>query len=252
MTEGMSSSDKKPSIVKSGDSQDKKFVKKVSNTVCTKFEGRCDDLKSHVYDFGEHRSADLFVVTTKEIANHVGRTYKCGGDLAEAILNLAPPTKIEPGDPTNPDNKVLMKKWEREYDEYCKWNVVMTENIKTLYNLVWGQCSETMQQKVESLDAFAAMRTSSDGIALLLAIKNTVYNHSDEKYVFESVVEALYRLMVLRQNHMTPQQYYEKFTNLLSVYIHCGGSNEPDPGVKIHSIKLVYKSDRCRVLTFFI
>ena len=30
-----------------------------------------------------------------------------------------------------------------------------------------------------------------------------------------SVNEALYHLMVLRQNHLTPQQYYEQFTNML-------------------------------------
>jgi hypothetical protein len=230
MTEGASSNDKKPGIVKSSDSQEK-FVKKATNTVRpAKFEGRCDDLKQHVYDFGEHRSADLFVVTTKEIANHVGHTYKCGGDLAEAIISLKAPTKTEPVDPVDPNNKVAMKKWEREYDKYRKWKVSMAENIKTLYNLVWGQCSETMQQNIESLDEYTDMRSDSDGIELLLAIKNTAYNYSDEKYIFESVVEAQYRVMVLRQNHMTPQQYYEKFTNLISVYIHCGGSTEPDPG----------------------
>jgi Zinc knuckle len=36
--------------------------------------------------------------------------------------------------------------------------------------------------------------------------------------------------MTLRQNQLSVQQYYESFTNLLSVYIHCGGSTEPDPG----------------------
>jgi hypothetical protein len=207
MTEGVSGTDTKPAIVKSGDSQDKKLSKKGTNTSRpAKFEGRCDDLKCHVYDFGEHKSADLFITTTKEIANHVGRTYKCGGDLAEAIINLETPTKTEPTDPADPDNKVEMKKWEREYDEYRKWNVSITESIKTLFNLVWGQCSKKMQQKLESLDDYTGIRTSSNGIALLLAIKNTAYNYNEEKYIFESVIEAQYRVMVLRQNNMSPQE----------------------------------------------
>jgi hypothetical protein len=105
---------------------------------------------------------------------------------------------------------------------------------QTLYNLVWGQCSKTMQQKLESLDDYIDIRNSSDGIGLLLAIKNTAYNYNDEKYIFELVIEAQYRVMVLRQNNMTPQQYYEKFSNLVSVYIHCGGSNDPDPGLYEH------------------
>jgi hypothetical protein len=51
--------------------------------------------------------------------------------------------------------------------------VATDDNIKTLYNLVWGQCTDTMQQKIESLDHFAALQTANDGIGLLLAIKNT-------------------------------------------------------------------------------
>jgi hypothetical protein len=226
----MSSNDAQPTPVKSGDSPDKKAKKTTNQVRSTKFEGRCDDLKGHVYDYGEHKSADLFVTTTKEIANHVGRTYKSGGDIAEAILNLHLLMKTEPTDPIDPTDRISMKKWEREYDEYRKWTVVMNDNIKTLFNLVWGQCSDTMQQKIESLDTFPAMKTDNDGIALLLAIKNTAYNYQSEKYIFESTMEAQYRLMVLRQNHLTPKQYHEKFTNLLSVYIHCGGSIEPAPG----------------------
>jgi hypothetical protein len=73
MTEGVSGTNTKPAIVKSGDSLDKKLSKKGTNTSRhAKFEGRCLDLKCHVYDFGEHKSADLFITTTKEIANHVG------------------------------------------------------------------------------------------------------------------------------------------------------------------------------------
>ena len=68
----MSSADTKLVSIKSGDSQDTKTKKPTNSLRSTKFEGRCDDLKGHVYDYGEHKSADQFIVTTKEIANHVG------------------------------------------------------------------------------------------------------------------------------------------------------------------------------------
>jgi hypothetical protein len=227
----MSSEDTKTVPVKSGDSPDKKGWKKPTNQMRpTKFEGRCNDLKIFIYDYGEHKSADQFILTTKEIANHVGRTYKYGGDMTEAILNMVRPAKTEPTDPADPTDRIAMKKWEREYNEYRKWMVATDDNIKTLYNLVWGQCTDTMQQKIESLDHFAALQTANDGIGLLLAIKNTAYNYQSEKYVIELINEALYRVITLRQHHMTPQQYFEKFSNLSLVYVHCGGSIEPDPG----------------------
>jgi Zinc knuckle len=56
----------------------------------------------------------------------------------------------------------------------------------------------------------------------------TSYNYQSQKCRIESINEALYCLIALRQNHVTPQQYYEHFANVLAVYVHCGGSIEPD------------------------
>jgi hypothetical protein len=54
----MSSEDTKTVPVKAGDSPEKKGWKKPTNQVRpTKFEGRCDDLKIFIYDYGEHKSA---------------------------------------------------------------------------------------------------------------------------------------------------------------------------------------------------
>jgi hypothetical protein len=216
-------------------SNDKKsfFNKKENNgnVRTTKFEGRCKDLKNHVYDYGESKNADQFVTTTKEIKTYVGQTFKNAGDITAAITMLRMPTRKEPEDPEDPDNRVTLKKWERDYDEYRKWKLVLDENVKTLYNLVWGQCSEAMQQKVESIPSFDTMAAENDGITLLLAIKNTSYDYQSQIYRIEAVNNALYKLMVFRQGqHMNANQYFEQFTNLLSVYIHCGGSPLPDPG----------------------
>ena len=56
-----------------------------------KFEGKCDELKGHVYDCSDARQADLFIKTTKEVAEFVGRTYKYGGDIRLAVENLQVP-----------------------------------------------------------------------------------------------------------------------------------------------------------------
>ena len=231
------SSERQTEVVKSTDSQEKpkggRNKKQQNNNTkvsLTKFEGRCDDLKGHIYDYSESKNADQFVTTTKEIKNYVGRTYKCAGDITGAITALVVPVIAEPEEPDDPDNRIEFKKWEKEYDEYRKTKKTLEDNVKSLYSLVWGQCSESMQQKVESLATFEAIETASNGIALLAAIKNTSYDYQSQKYRIESITDALYRLMTLRQNQLSVQQYYESFTNLLSVYIHCGGSTEPDPG----------------------
>ena len=64
-----------------------------------KFEGRCEDLKGHIYDCSDSKQADMCTKTTREIAEYIGRTYKYGSDVRLAIENLEIPTIEEPEDP---------------------------------------------------------------------------------------------------------------------------------------------------------
>ena len=55
-----------------------------------KFEGKCANLKGHIYNCSDSRQLDQFMKTTKEIAKYVGRTYKYGGDIRMAVETLEP------------------------------------------------------------------------------------------------------------------------------------------------------------------
>ena len=45
-----------------------------------KFEGKCEELKGHIYDCSDARQADVFVKTTREVGEFMGRTFKYGND----------------------------------------------------------------------------------------------------------------------------------------------------------------------------
>jgi hypothetical protein len=65
-----------------------------------KFEGRCDDLTGHVYDYASPRqAADQFTKTTCKICKYVGRMYKYGADTKAVLETLMEPTFAEPTDP---------------------------------------------------------------------------------------------------------------------------------------------------------
>ena len=64
-----------------------------------KFEGKCEDLKGHIYDCSDSKQADIYTRTTKEVAEYVGKTYKYGNDVRLAIESLSPPAIQEPNDP---------------------------------------------------------------------------------------------------------------------------------------------------------
>ena len=63
-----------------------------------KFEGKCDDLKGHIYDCSDVRQSDIFMKTTKETGEFVGGTYKYGGDIRLVVENLELPVMAEPSD----------------------------------------------------------------------------------------------------------------------------------------------------------
>jgi hypothetical protein len=45
-----------------------------------KFEGKCNDLKGHIYDCTNIRQADQYTKTTKKISEYIGCTFKFGMD----------------------------------------------------------------------------------------------------------------------------------------------------------------------------
>ena len=127
--------------------------------------------------FEHSRQADQFTKTTKEVAAYVERTYTFGGDIRFAVDNLELPVIAEPADP--PDNANATQKliWEKRVDVFVQRETYLEENVKALYFLVWGQCTDIMRQKIqEAMDTYSEMHREKDGVALLKAIKSMVDN----------------------------------------------------------------------------
>jgi hypothetical protein len=133
-----------------------------------KFEGKCTDLKSFIYDCSDSRQADIFTKTTKEIAKYVGRTYRYGSDMRLAIEKLERPRLTLPTNPPGSVTKTETRIWEKEVDEYVKKKTYMEENLKTLYSLVWGQCTDVVRARIETLDIYDIMSSKRDWIGVLI------------------------------------------------------------------------------------
>eukprot|EP00978_Attheya_sp_CCMP212_P045744 scaffold359000_cov53-Attheya_sp.AAC.1 len=57
--------------------------------------------------------------------------------------------------------------WEKKVDEYVKRTNLLEQNMRTVYNIVLGQCSDIMRQKLAGLDNFTALKdapTPSNGL----------------------------------------------------------------------------------------
>jgi hypothetical protein len=80
-----------------------------------KFEGRCEELKTFVYDSTITRQAEQFTRTTKEIAKFIGLTYKFGIDTWLSIENMTPTYFTMPQDPPDNASKTELRIWEKQW-----------------------------------------------------------------------------------------------------------------------------------------
>jgi hypothetical protein len=198
-----------------------------------KFEGKCDALKGHIYDCSDSRQADLYSKTTKEIAEYVGRTYTYGGDMRRAVERLEVPAFVMPEDPAEDATETEREIWKVEVKEFVHRRRSIRENLKTLYSLAWGQCTDIMRQKIEALDNHEQMATESDGLGLLRAIKNASFNFQSQKYVAHALHDAKRCFYLCSQSkHMTTQAYLEAFRGTLDVIEHTGGEIGHEPGIE--------------------
>jgi len=198
----------------------------------SKFDGRCEDLKGHIYDCTDGRQADQYSKTTKEIAEFIGRTYKFGMDARLTLENLEPIVLETPEDPLTTATRTEIRIWEKLVDEYVTRRTLLRENIKTAYSLIWGQCSDLMRQRLEANESFNQISTKGDAIELLRMIKNTTYDYQSQKSLAHAIHDAKKRLYAFYQpRHMSTQAYYEQFINLVDVVNHIGGSYGIEPGI---------------------
>ena len=108
----------------------------------TRYEGAEPSLGNHVYALG-YTQHEAFNRTTKEIGEHVGRTYKNGGDMKRTIDAMEKVNIRQPEDlPSNPPPTATQKRiWEKEVDEFTKRREILNRNLENFYSLLWGSAN---------------------------------------------------------------------------------------------------------------
>jgi hypothetical protein len=141
-----------------------------------KFVGRSEDLKGFTYDVTNNEGGVFYTRTTKEIARYVGEKYTATGSfIRTAILTLTVPTQVRPsatigiGTPAVID-AVDQEIFREEIRMFVKTNAAIESTMKSLYDLIWGQCSESLRSRLRGHNNFATYSTIADSLALLKGI----------------------------------------------------------------------------------
>ena len=203
-----------------------------------KFEGKCSDLTGFIYDCSDNFQSDRFTKVTREISEYVLKEYSHGSDLHISILDLEETTIPEPDDPDPAASETQKAIWRERVKKYVTRTETLDENIKSLYALVLGQCTDIMRQKIEADPDFDDFSKERDGLSLLAAIKKICYNFQSQKYSPQSIHEAMRKFYTTHQGQCTTnQEYYEKFKNAVKVVDHVGGFLETSTTINKQAAK---------------
>jgi len=197
-----------------------------------KFEGRCEELKGHIYDCpnGRQAAADVFTRTTKEIAEYTGPKF--GAEVMTTIETLQKPVLPIPADPPANASATETRIWERRVDAYVKADTELDANLKKVYAIVFGQCSDAMRTKLEAIPNHASIAAARDVIGLLRNIKTATFSFQSQKYEPHALHEAKRRFYLMSQGKgVSCQNYFESFQNAVEVLEYCGGEIGTDIGL---------------------
>lgn len=207
------------------------------------FTARCPELKGHVFDTSQPKQiqAESYLAAVKELQTYVGTNCLYGDNVVRSLKNLDKfdiprPTAPSPDSSGNVDS-FYQQIYELKVKQYGKRMGQLKENLGKAFHLIWGQCSNATQAKLEVLQDYSTIKAAADSIGLLKAIKNLQHEYRAEKHPVEALHSSRRLFYLTRQDYMTSQAYYERFQANNKVVEAIGGSIRDDPALSLAVLK---------------
>ena len=195
LTKGMAMTTKPPSII---ERKPRYFPTKKHSPVekdvaeSKVFDGREEKLSGLSYGTD---SANTFINTVDELLQYACTKYEHGDALAQAYDdgNTGTPTFPRPRKPKADEtskefNKELFELevdvWREKVKLVAKREIKYESESKQFYNVVWGQCTEWVQNKVKTLEEYDEFCTYVGGRALMYSSRwpSSLPGHSHQMW----------------------------------------------------------------------
>ena len=146
---------------------------------------------------------------------HRGGVYKVHSRLTAAMDTLE---LIDPEEPLAPDpaNQVSFEQWKYVYKEYMNKLQEYTNFCSGLYNLVMGQCTESLKECLKSHEDFIG--ASQNGILLLGLIRSLLHTFKERRKLADGLSNVKMTFYKLCQGkYMKLERYHELFLTQVDV-----------------------------------
>lgn len=121
---------------------------------------------------------------------------------------------------------------------------VQENNLQSIFAVIWGQCTSTMQLKLESLKEYDQISSNYDCAWVWKAMKGITHHFEGTRYMVLSLDEDSRMTFYLykQSNRQTLHEYLTHFSSLIEVLEHYGARPGED-AVFIKSVKNLIKEE---------
>ena len=179
-----------------------------------RFEGMEPTLKGKVFDFSEEPKARQYSDNVEAVMRYVGTNYKqYTADLVRSIemLQLDMPAPV--ADPAEGATAAEVERWKMAYKKNIEQVEVYQNFLAGLFNLLLGQCTEIMKDKLRARLEYEEINQTQNGIRLLALIKQLTFTYDDNRrYEVEARDEFKANYYGLKKDrHQTVADFYQVF-----------------------------------------
>jgi len=198
------------------------------------FKGATPEMSGHVFQCSnETNDKNQFVKTLEALSGYIAKHVTNPGDMLPLTKELTKPTVAMP---TKPKATGATKTEEGMFliqlKSYSFRKDTIDSNLKALFTVIWGQCSDAMQLKIKSNADYETKDGESDCVWLLNEIRGVIMKFEGQRYLNLSLREALYNFTHYKQYPgVSLAMYLEEFRMIVDTYKHYGGQIRAELGL---------------------
>jgi hypothetical protein len=202
-----------------------------------KFVGRCDDLTGFIHDVVTSKGGVACTRAAEEIARYVGE--KCsttGHAIRTAILALKVPAPQRPVAPvadatTKTIDPTDAKMFKQEVRMHVQMRAAIASAMKSLCDLLWGQCSESLRSRLRSFEDCPTCSQNGDSLTLLKGIRAEMTGFRNKQCLSHSSHKTMRDFCSLAQGKQrNNQEHYDEFNSMALTAEESGATIGSHPG----------------------
>jgi len=199
------------------------------------FKGNTDDMNGHVFQCKkESQDKQEYLKTVEALGEYISKTLDYPRDMAGLCKSYTIPVLIEPQDLTEEETKSETKKliWKTKVTNFVKQEEIQEKNKQIVFSVIWGQCSPTMQSKLQSLEEYDTRSDAHDCVWILQEIKGVTHKFEGTRYICVSLHDARQNFYNCKQEYkQSLRDYLGHYRSLVEVQDHYGASIDEDSSI---------------------